>query len=293
MQPASNQHYKEITTTAPRHSFLRPMIDPSDLPDLGLFQVSVTIIAMSHGGGYIPEGYAEGQQEEQYDTSLMPPHIPAGWFKPQQLITPIRPTKNWDNHDRSTNSRSPPQTPQHLQHPQTPTQLYQHESHTVASSSTTPVAAPPAPAAEDSPLYVNAKQYHRILKRRESRQRLEAAIQKAAAKKDKGYLHESRHKHAMRRPRGPGGRFLSAAERAALEAQEQQQRQQQLQLHHDGSGGGGGGQDSLQHEQQRQEYEEREGGYGRGGDGGQGGGGRPSLPMQMQMIQPHPPPQEG
>ncbi|CAM1506645.1 Fc.00g062860.m01.CDS01 [Cosmosporella sp. VM-42] len=69
---------------------------------------------------------------------------------------------------------------------------------------------------EESPLYVNAKQFHRILKRRVARQRLEEQL-RLTSKGRKPYLHESRHNHAMRRPRGPGGRFLTAEEVAAME----------------------------------------------------------------------------
>ena len=71
-------------------------------------------------------------------------------------------------------------------------------------------------AAEESPLYVNAKQFHRILKRRVARQKLEEQL-RLTHKGRKPYLHESRHNHAMRRPRGPGGRFLTAEEVAAME----------------------------------------------------------------------------
>ncbi|KAF9205710.1 Transcriptional activator [Podila verticillata] len=81
-----------------------------------------------------------------------------------------------------------------------------------------------APRAEEQeePLYVNAKQYHRILKRRAARASLEAE-QNRLLQRGRKYLHESRHKHAMRRPRGPGGRFLTAAEIAALEERDAKQ----------------------------------------------------------------------
>merc|ERR1711911_226606 len=76
------------------------------------------------------------------------------------------------------------------------------------------IPLPNAELLEEEPLYVNAKQYHRILKRRQARAKLEA--EGRIPKERKKYLHESRHLHALKRVRGEGGKFNSHNEHGQM-----------------------------------------------------------------------------
>uniref|UniRef100_A0A0E0LHB7 Nuclear transcription factor Y subunit n=1 Tax=Oryza punctata TaxID=4537 RepID=A0A0E0LHB7_ORYPU len=72
---------------------------------------------------------------------------------------------------------------------------------------------PPAISTDVGPIYVNAKQFNGIIRRRLARAKAEREHRVSRSRKP--YLHESRHRHAMRRARGSGGRFLNTKNAAA------------------------------------------------------------------------------
>lgn len=77
----------------------------------------------------------------------------------------------------------------------------------------------PTDSGNGEPVYVNARQYHRIIKRRMAR----GSVPPRLREHRRTYRHESRHQHACRRPRGPKGMFLSKTEMQQEPQQEGEQ----------------------------------------------------------------------
>lgn len=108
-------------------------------------------------------------------------------------------------------------------------------------------------ALEDAPLYVNAKQYNRILKRRQARAKLESSFV-VVPRKEKPYIHTSRHNWAVERKRGPGGRFLSKDEMRGQDDGSDDKKSGDIKQEHsseEGSGGSGVETDEVEQHKRR------------------------------------------
>ncbi|EUC34263.1 hypothetical protein COCCADRAFT_25556 [Bipolaris zeicola 26-R-13] len=231
--PQHPQHHQQMNF--PQQQYMTGMQNPYLASQQQQQQQQAAAMATAAAAG--PAGY--------YDQSAIPgqlaqdprasPRMSVSQMKNDGRVAPRSPT----NVNNTMNSALPSQvqmTPTQMQQRRMSTQIsspaMQHPQPVMSHGGPRPSVPPQmaqqpqhqqspelvsgGPQVEEAPLYVNAKQFHRILKRRLARQKLEDAL-RLTSKGRKPYLHESRHNHAMRRPRGPGGRFLTAEEVAAMD----------------------------------------------------------------------------